>query len=362
MPTRLRAIGFMVIGFTLGLVLLVAADWGSAHSASARAPKPGTSSIKRVSMGGGYVFSVGNGPLKIAFFTATGNAYLNAQNKAAKETAKKVGAQMTIFDSKFDAVMQFNQVQNALTSGKFNAFIMQSVQPDQMCAAVRQALRKGIIVSVVNQAICKRGLNEGEALWEPGTVDYVGGTQTKTAFKAWLDAIVAANPGPQKVVLFTGLPTSTNTFNTLNAVKEIQREHPDFDVVATTTTDYSVAQGLQKAQDLLQAHADVTLLISNYSDVTKGVLRAVDAADKTDTVKVYDYGANKWAVDQVKAGRLGATGLMLPYTEVKIAVEDLANAWRGKGPAKFRDLAKSDKAGGSLVIDKKRAGMFTPEY
>ncbi len=354
-----------IIGFTVVVLSLAAAGCGGSNADSDNPPAAATtasSSATTVDMGGGYSFEVGDGPLKIAFFTATGNEYLSAQIKAAEETAEKVGASLTVFDSKFDAATQANQVQDALTSGKFNAFIMQSVQPDQICTAVRRALEQGVLVSVVNQAICKRGLNEGEELWEPGTVDYVGGTQTKAAFKAWLDEIVAANPGPQKAAVLMGLPTSTNTLNTIDAIEEITREHPDFKVVAKATTDYSVAQGQQKAQDMLQAHPDLTLVISNYSDVTKGALQAVTSAGRADAVTVYDYGANRWAVDQVKAGKLGATGLMLPYTEVASAVQDLAAAWTGEGPAKFNDLAESDKAGGSLVIDRERAQGFTPEY
>lgn len=350
-----------IIGSIVAVLALAVTGCGSSNDTSS-STGTAAAAATTVDMGGGHTFDVGDGELKIAFFTATGNEYLNAQVKAAKETASKVGASMTIFDSKFDAATQANQVQDALTSGRFNAFIMQSVQPDQICNTVRRALDKGILVSVVNQAICKRGLNEGEDLWEPGTVDYVGGTQTESAFRAWLDAIVAAHPGPQKVAVFTGLPTSTNTFNTLNALKEIESEHPDFEVVAKASTDYSVAQGQQKAQDVLQAHPDLTLLVSNYSDVTKGALQAVTSAGKAGAITVYDYGANRWAVDQVKAGKLGGTGLMLPYTELANAVQDLADAWKGEGPAKFNDLAKSDAADGSLVIDEKRAQSFTPEY
>lgn len=352
-----------IIGFTIAVLSLAAAGCGGSDTGSDNPSATAASaSATTVDMGGGHRFEVGNGPLKIAFFTATGNEYLSAQIKAAKETSKKVGASLTVFDSKFDAATQANQVQDALTSGKFNAFIMQSVQPDQICPTVRRALDQGILVSVVNQAVCKRGRNEGEALWEPGTVDFVGGTQTTAAFKAWLEAIVAANPGPQKVAVLTGLPTSTNTLNTLAAVEAVARDTPGFEVVAKITTDYSVAQGQQKTQDILQANPDLTLLISNYSDVTKGALQAVTSAGRTDAVTVYDYGANRWAIAQVKAGKLGATGLMLPYTEVASAVENLAATWKGEGPAKFTDLASSEKARGSLVIDRKRAQTFTPEY
>jgi ribose transport system substrate-binding protein len=337
-------------------------DDGGGGSSSAGGDEAATAA-KTVDLGGGVTPKVGEGELKIAYFSAgSNNVYLQAGIKAAKETATKLGAKMTVFDAAFDANKQFSQVQNATARKQFNAYVMEAVDPQQMCNGMRTAAKQDILISVINAPICGRATNEGEAVWEPGTVNFVGGTQTRDAFTTWLDKIASENSGPQKAAILMGPELGANTQNTDLAVKAIQEKHPEFKIVSNQKTDYSLPQGQAKAQNILQANPDLTVLIANYSDLTRGALQAVKQANRDGKVKVYDYGANRWAVDAVKKGDVALTGVMLPYTEVQRAVEALAQTWKGERPEKFADLAKDETVPGTLLIDKANVAEFEPEY
>jgi ribose transport system substrate-binding protein len=358
----------MVRGVMVACATLIAAAAISACGSEVSgggAAGGGSSDGKKLDVGNGTSIPVGNGQLKIAFFSgAANNQYLQAGIRAAKEEAKRVGAQMTVFDGQFDVARQSNQVQSAITSGKYNAFVAEANDPQQMCKIFSETAPKaGILVSVINGPLCARATKSGDEVWQPGTVNFVGGTQTRDAFTNWLEKIAEENPGPQQVAVLIGPVLGANSQNTKLAVQAVTKKHPDFKVIAVTETDYSLPDGQAKAQNLLQAHKDLTLLVSNYSDVTRGALQSVKAAGRLGKVKVYDYGSNKWAVQAVKQGDLAMTGVMLPYTEVADAVKSLAAAWKGEQVPHFDDLAKADAAPkGGLIISRENVDQFTPEY
>ena len=192
----------VILVSALALALSVNACGGDGDGEAASA---GSGDAKTIDLGAGVKPTVGDGTMRIAFFSAgSNNVYLQAGIRAAKDTAQKVGADMTVYDAAFDAGKQFSQVQNANASGKFDAYVMEAVDPQQMCTATRNAMKKNILVSVINAPVCGRATKLGEETWEPGTVNFVGGTQTKDAFTTWLTQIAEDNPGPQKLAILMG--------------------------------------------------------------------------------------------------------------------------------------------------------------
>ena len=79
---------------------------------------------------------------------------------------------------------------------------------------------------------CDRAINEGEALWSPGTLNYVGGSQGRNFFSDWIMDVAKENPGKQKVAVVTGPDLNANTINTDLALKDVKAKYPDFEIVA----------------------------------------------------------------------------------------------------------------------------------
>jgi ribose transport system substrate-binding protein len=319
-----------------------------------------------VDLGTANKFKVGGGKLKIALlYVGSTNTYLQSQIKAAKETAAKAGADMTVYDSNFDSAKQSNQMATALAaakSGKYNAFVLASVDPAATCNFVRNNIGPaGIPTSISNQAICGRAVKPIAEQWEPGTVAYVGGMQSSDAFYRWLERIVKDNPGPQKVGFLTGPDLNANTQNVDIAIDRIQKAHPEFKIVSKVRTDYTIVQGQSKTEAILRGTPDLSLLVSNYSDPTRGAVSAIKSAGKQGKVKVYDYGGSSWIVDAIKRGDVELTGALLPYTEMARSVQALVDLWAGKDVPHVIDLSQ-DPAIGNTIIDKSNAGSFKPEY
>jgi ribose transport system substrate-binding protein len=134
-----------------------------------------------------------------------------------------------------------------------------------------------------------------------------------------------------------------------------------FKIVSKVRTDYTIVQGQSKTEAILRGNPGLTLLISNYSDPTRGAVQAIKAAGKEGKVKVYDYGGSKWIVDAIKRGEVELTGALLPYSEMAHSVQSLADLWHGKTVPHIDDLSQ-DKAIGDTLIDKSNADSFKPEY
>ncbi|MEU6749148.1 sugar ABC transporter substrate-binding protein [Spirillospora sp. NPDC046719] len=274
------------------------------------------------------------GPLRLAvFLPGTNNADLQSRVTYLKSAIRKVpGASMTIFDAKFDTTTQVDQIQNALQSRKYNAAIAAPIDGRLTCAALsRQAPAAGVLVAVPNLALCGRTSEEAAALRAPGTLTYVGGTQSPQYWRDYLTWIARRLGKPTKFLALTDPAAPfplTKNFQT--ALADVTRRYPDLDVVATADTDLTVAGAYQKARALIQAHPEATGLITMFSTETQGAFQALRAAGRSDRFQIYDKGATPWAVQALKAGDIAATSPERPVTSTARMLAALVDARAGK--------------------------------
>ncbi len=302
--------------------------------------------------------------LRIAFITpGSNNLYVQAGILAAKETAEEAGAELTILDANWDAGAYFRQLQNVLASNRYNAVVVEPVDPNQICDIVsKKAADAGVVAVTVNAPICGRARKTGDEMWTPGTLAHVGGSQTEDAFKRWLDKMVTDNPGPEKVAILVGPPLAANTLNAIAAIDQVKSEHPEFDIVVVKEAQYLIEEGYNLAQSILQANPDLTVFAAAYSDVTRGAIQAIKGAGKEGTIEVYDFGGNSWSIEEIKAGRIAMTSVMLPYSEMATAIQSLADAWAGKPVKRVYDMADAETVPGTPLISQGNIDKFTPEF
>jgi ribose transport system substrate-binding protein len=331
-----RRLRISTVAVALGAII------GAASFASTAARADDTCKPHAIDLGDGKTVMGGCAPLHIALLmAATNNTHLQSAMKGAKEAAEKIGATIDVFDPNWSPSVQYNQAQNVISSGKYNAIVAEMNDGNQACKILSETAReKGVLVSVANEPICDRAANEGDALWSPGTLNYVGGSQGRGPFRDWIMDVAKENPGKQKVAVVTGPDLNANTINTDLALKDVKAKYPDFEIVAVVRTDYSVVQGNSKTLPLFQAHPDLTILISNYSDMTRGAVQAAKQAGALGNgkLKIYDSGGNVWSFQAVKDGQIESTRTLLPYTEMYESVMAINAAWQGKTPPRVTPL------------------------
>jgi ribose transport system substrate-binding protein len=196
---------------------------------------------------------------------------------------------------------------------------------------------------------------EGDNLWTPGTITFVGGSQQRPAFRDWMMWIAKQNPGPKRVILITGPELLSNTVNTNLAVKDVQAEYPDFKIIAEIYTDYSLPQSFQKAVPALQANPDATIIIACAGDLTRGAVQAAQQANRLASLKIYDGGGNSWAFQAVKDGTIASTRVLTPYTEMYAGIKAIAAAWKGEKVVHFTPLE-------TALYTRETIGDIKPQY
>ncbi|WP_245511365.1 MULTISPECIES: sugar ABC transporter substrate-binding protein [unclassified Mesorhizobium] len=304
---------------------------------------------------------------KIALFIEIGtNSAVQSTVTGAKEEAAKHGIEIDVFDARFDVARQVNQMQNALLGG-YDAWIVAAIEGNQVCnMAAKEAPEAGIPVAIVTMSICGRSVNEGEQLWSPGTLTYVGGNETPSAFKRVIMQAVKDKPGPQKIALLTGQEIHPITQAFDKAVAEVSKEHPEVNVVAEYRTDYSPEMNQQKTQVLLQAHPDVDAIVGVYTNMSKGAAAALDAAGRAGQVRLYEAGGTKWSVDAIKSGTISATTGYYRATAAATAVRLLVDAFDGKAVPHVvlndgHVLLPGQAEGEVAIITKANIDTYTPQ-
>lgn len=297
--------------------------------------------------------------LKVAYFSAgTSNQYLQAGIDEANRYADEQGFSLDVFDGQFNAQTQFDQMQTALTSGKYNVFAVEPNDGNLVCNLLtRDAPAANITVTVFNLPICGRATNLGEETWEPGTAAYVGG-QTIDVYQEWMSQVQKAHPDGAKIALISGPDLNANTISFFKAADELEASD-GYEVVARQTTDYTTAQAFEAAQTIIQANPDIDVIMSNFSGMTRGVVQATTGSE----VEVFDFGGDSWALDNVKNGVLASTVMMLPRQETKEALQAVVDLVEGESTPKFVDLTKSGALpNGNPFVYADNISEYTAEY
>ena len=356
-------------------------DMRKARTSTARAGKrsragvfgmlAATSLISATAYAASVAVDVGNGmkvttnpsdPLKIAMFMpAVNTSYLQANIKGAQDEAAKVGATISVFDAKFDPMNQLNQMQNAIQTKQYNAFIVFPLAGQVICkVATEEAPKAGILVSSYHFSLCNTTFEVDEKQWAPGTLQYVGGASSYPVFLNYVTEIIKANPGPQKVGILTGLELADDTLRIKRVTDELKTKYSQFEVVDNQHTDYTIPDAQKHAQNMIQSHPDISIIITTYSNITRAAVNALEQAGKAGRVKIYDFGGTSWSKKAIESGQVVATVPFYAYTAAAVAVRNLALARQGKEVPHYipNDGGPADAP---TIVTKSNVDQFKPE-
>lgn len=359
---RRRPLG---VAGVLAAVALVCAACSSSPSSTGTSSTTGSSTTSGTSSTSGTVtVDVGlttpislKPPMKIAIFTSAGGAAFGAAEDAQMKTfASKHNLTLTIFTSAFKSTLQYNQIQTAIQDKKFNVLGVLPVTGQNICKELSvDAPKANLLVTDFDQPLCGRFTEEGTTLWQPGTLNYISGYDTKTTLRAWITAIIKANPGKQTVGLVEGFAADGLSTNINTLVQAAAKTDPTFHVVATEHTTYTSAKGYTVTQGLLQAHPNLSVVIADQSTITAGVARAIAQAGKSKTIYVADWGGDKAVVTLMKQGQVNMTAPTYPATEGKIVLQQLLKAAAGTTVKRLISLPFK-------AVTPTNVTTYTPEY
>ncbi|GGO60712.1 sugar ABC transporter substrate-binding protein [Nonomuraea cavernae] len=290
------------------------------------------------------------------------NAWCQAMSKYQKEAAQKYGITLEVYDAAFDPAKQLRQVQDAIAKGGYDGFIFQPVAAAPGCQMIKLLLDTGLPVQQANSPVCQ------DKDYHEGTTGMVA-TSTEAYYGKYLEHIFDSCDGkPCKAAVIGGVAGQDGWRRLQAAIKDTSAKYPNVEIVVEQPADYDPNKALRITQDALTAHSDVSVIISAYDEMSRGVLQALgDAGRKVGKdVKLFSIGGTPYGLSQVKAGNFTATVQSDPKPEGWFSVVELVRALdtgqQTKGWSSTGDWDGIKDGPGSEILTVENVDRYTPSY
>jgi ribose transport system substrate-binding protein len=288
---------------------------------------------------------------------AVANSFDAPMLAAAQAVAADNNAKLTVFDANNDPQLQHSQLQDVITSKKYDGIITQPIFGTGLVDLVKQAVDQGIKVVNINQ-ILGPDLTTAEPQ-VPGMSASVALVPTdlgKNIGEQAVAACAARSLDPCTVGYLYDIKASALDVAMRDGFNEATKGSP-IKIVAEGESFFTATVALGAVQDMLTAHPDIQLIVGSDQGI-QGAIQAIDAAGKTGTVSLVGYGGSATGVAGVAAGTWFSTVLMTPASEGRLGMQALIKAIRtGEDSG-----AVNPTEGLPEVITKDNASEFTAEW
>lgn len=262
------------------------------------------------------------GDVKIALvrYLSTGD-FFQAYLSGVETQAAALGVDLRVLDSRQDAALQADMVDQAIALG-VDGIIIQHGLTESMQEAAQRAIDAGIKVVAFDVNV------ENDAIPQIEQSDYLLG-------KLALEQAVADNGDTWNAgyVYVAGIaPLDRRDV----AWQDIKAEHAGINELAMFgTLDNPIANSVaNQARSVLQANPSITVMFAPYDEFAKGVKIAVDEAGMTDQVDIYSADVSTADISAMRepGSAWAATVATNPSVVGEVSVRALAMLLAGEDP------------------------------
>lgn len=299
--------------------------------------------------------------IRVAFFAPIANTYVAATLKGMGEVSASGGIKVTQFDTGFDATKEFSQIQDAVTTGQYDAFMLIPLDAVALVPAVQTAITAKI--KVVNTDLILGSdttTSAPQVAGETGSVINPPSNRAKNVIQAIVNACKDLNPC--NVGFMAGVPSIDFEQLIKKSLDTLSSTYPNIKVKSYQTGHgYLAAPAIPIAQNILQANPDLNVLAVSSDQATSGAEQAVMSAGRVGKIRLVSSGGSCPAIDAVKAGRWFSDVVDLPETEGRLGMQIIVDAMRnGKpGPTGLNPLSSFS---GDPILTKDNIGTFQCQW
>ncbi|MCO6049539.1 substrate-binding domain-containing protein [Mesorhizobium sp. RP14(2022)] len=244
--------------------------------------------------------------------------YFAAQDVSAKKRAEEIGCTVIASDAQNDLNKQVSDVEDMVAQG-IGALIINPRDSQGLVPAVNAATAAGVKVFVIDSTL------------DP-SADFVTLVQSSNMQNGMLvGGWIADNTKGKdlKIALLSGDQGNEvgqeRRLGVLAGLLEGQLRNggsAKFEVVGQGWGLWNNEGGLKAMEDILTAHPDVNVVLGENDSMVLGARKALEAANKLDDVLlVAAADGQKEALEMIKDGKYGATGLNDPALVAATAVD-----------------------------------------
>jgi ribose transport system substrate-binding protein len=289
--------------------------------------------------------------IKIGLSMKQQNApYFVALVEASKQQAAAMGVTFYVTDAQGNISKQISDVDDLLAKG-IDAIIIDAVDPLSIVPATKAATRAKVPVIAVDTTIDNSGdfitliqsnnLENGRKVGE-----YVGGVFGSTPIKA---ALISGAKGN-----IPGRDRRTGVFIGIMEEQLRTQGKAQIEVVAQGWGNWGQEDGLKAMEDILVAHPDINLLITENDSMALGALKAIQEAGKSEQIRIAAAcDGQKEGIEMILNGKgnylatgvnnpavMGRMGVEAAVTYVKTGKIDLPKIYFTEPVAVTKDNAK----------------------
>ncbi len=243
-----RPVRLLAVAAAASLTLIASACSNPSTSSSATAQSATLNAEKKLSIG--------------FFGFAKANSFAQAGWAGVQQYAQSHNATATFVDSNFNGATQVNELQDAVTSKRYDVVIIQANDGTAMVNPVRQAVAAGITVVIEFTPV--GGRYDTAAPQVPGTINIIDPPTVNGVglAKMGLEACKKVTTGKCQVAYLQGFANyPLDTARTNAAVAALQAGGAE--VISNLVGGYTADSGRTAMQDLLQAHPNVNVVIGS---------------------------------------------------------------------------------------------------
>lgn len=260
--------------------------------------------------------------------------YFAAQVAAVEKAAKDQGCEITTADSQNDFSKQINDVEDMIAKG-IDILILNPRDQEALVPAADAATKAGVKVVVMDSTLNPkanvvtqvRSSNE-----ENGRLvgDWIAKKMKDTPIKMLLLSGNQGNPG--------GLDRRMGVIKGIVEGQLVNEGAVNLQILGQGWGDWATDGGLKAAEDLFQAHPDANLVVGENDSMVLGAVQAAKAAGLDGILFAAAADGQREALEMVKEGTYGATGLNDPDLVGRTAFDIAYKAFKGELPADFPKL------------------------
>ena len=233
--------------------------------------------------------------------------FFNQIKQSVDAEAAELGATVRVSDAGGDSATQVNQIQDFITR-QVDAIIYIPAGATAAGVPVRAAQEADIPVVAVDR-------NAPDA-----PADTFIATDSVAAARTLGDYVVEQTGGQAKLAILQGQIGTTPQVDRQTGFEEALQDAPGIEVVAQQPADWAQDKAFAVAQDMLQAHPDITAFWGQADAMALGAAQAVSNANLPQDMLIVGFDGDFAGLEAVRDGEVDATMVQQTQEMGRLAV------------------------------------------
>ncbi len=243
------------------------------------------------------------------------NPFFVTLRDGAQSAADDAGAELIVSDAQNDTAQQQDDIQNFVTQ-QVNVILVNPVDSDAVVPAIEAANQANIPVIALD-----RGASGGELATTIASDNVQGGDL------AGEELIRLVGSG--SVAQLEGTPGADPARDRGQGFQDAIDAQSAVEVVASQSANFDRAEGLNVAENILQANPDIAGIFAQNDEMALGAVQALgDSAG--DEVKIVGFDAIEDALSAIQDGTMNATIAQRPDVMGSLGVENAISIVNGE--------------------------------